>query len=378
MKIYLTNYDLSKRADKTIYASQYSSFKAGIKVPGASDVKLYDGQTEISADASLFHGYKAFPLDAGDAGQKEYTVKADGSELKLKVVATDSTAAELNDKDTVFDLPIATATTLGGVKVGEGLAVAADGTLSASGGQLPSDISANSLTAGSALYAPGISATTELDSADQPVQHVVLGDPNSPHYVDWNEQFDTFEIGCEDLTANSVDVGDSINLGNKITMGKSTSGGYINLGQDSKIQAVGPNNLCTTLSNDGLVITDNDITINCNMTNGFSFSDSTDSVEITNTDIVARDSNGQSTRMTASGVYVSAGSSGATAECTTTGIYLAGGGNHNSIDNNGMVVEDTQSNQAQVYPTSIEVRDSNGNYSTVTAGTVYVTGNSGA
>lgn len=166
MKIYLTDYDLTKRADKTIYASQYSSFKAGIKVPGASDIKLYDGQTEISADASLFHGYKAFPLDAGDAGQKEYTVKADGSELKLKVVATDSTAAELNDKDTVFDLPIATATTLGGVKIGEGLAVAADGTLSASGGQLPSDISANSLAAGSALYAPGISATVELDSAD--------------------------------------------------------------------------------------------------------------------------------------------------------------------------------------------------------------------
>lgn len=105
MKIYLTNYDLSKRADKTIYASQYSSFKAGIKVQGATDVKLFDGKTEISSDASLFHGYKAFPLDAGDAGQKEYTIKADGSELKLKVVSTESTAAELNDKDTVFDLP---------------------------------------------------------------------------------------------------------------------------------------------------------------------------------------------------------------------------------------------------------------------------------
>lgn len=105
MKIYLTDYDLSKRADKTIYASKYSSFKAGIKVPGAADIQLFDGQTEISADASLFHGYKAFPLDAGDAGQKEYTIKADGSELKLKVVSTESTAAELNDKDTVFDLP---------------------------------------------------------------------------------------------------------------------------------------------------------------------------------------------------------------------------------------------------------------------------------
>lgn len=369
MKIYLTDYDLTKRADKTIYASQYSSFKAGIKVPGASDVKLYDGQTEISADASLFHGYKAFPLDAGDAGQKEYTIKADGSELKLKVVATDSTAAELNDKDTVFDLPIATATTLGGVKVGEGLAVAADGTISASGGQLPSDISANSLSAGSALYAPGISATA---------QRIVLGDSDSSYYIDLDEQNETYEIGCQDLTADSIDVGDSINLGSKIVMSKSTSGGYINLSQDSKIQAVGPNNLRTTLSNDGLVITDNDITINCNMTNGFSVSDSYSSVEIDTSDIRARDSNGQSTRVTADGVYVSASSSGATAECTTNGVYIAGGGNHNSIDNNGMVVEDTQSNQAQVYPTSIAVQDSNGNYSTVTAGTVYVTGNSGA
>lgn len=371
MKIYLTNYDLSKRADKTIYASQYSSFKAGIKVPGASDIKLYDGQTEISADASLFHGYKAFPLDAGDAGQKEYTVKADGSELKLKVVATDSAAAELNDKDTVFDLPIATATTLGGVKVGEGLAVAADGTLSASGGQLPSDISANSLTAGSNLYAPGISATTGLDSADQPVKRLVLGNPNSPYYVDWNENYGTFEIGCQDLTADSIDVGDGINLGNKITMGKSKSGGYINLGQDSKIQAYGPNNLRTTLSNDGLVITDNDVTINCNMTYGFSFADSTASVDITNTDIIAKDTLGQSTKVTAGGVYVSSAFSGATTECSTTGIYLAGGGNHNSIDNNGMTVEDSNANQAQVSPTGIAVRDSSGNESRIENGAIY-------
>lgn len=145
MKIYLTNYDLSKRADKTIYASQYSSFKAGIKVQGATDVKLFDGQTEISADASLFHGYKAFPLDAGDAGQKEYTIKADGSELKLKVVSTESTAAELNDKDTVFDLPAATADTLGGIKVGANLTIGADGTLSASGGSIPNDLSVDTL-----------------------------------------------------------------------------------------------------------------------------------------------------------------------------------------------------------------------------------------
>lgn len=147
MKIYLTDYDLSKRADKTIYASQYSSFKAGIKVPGATDVKLFDGQTEISADASLFHGYKAFPLDAGDAGQKEYTIKADGSELKLKVVSTESTAAELNDKDTVFDLPVATAYALGGVKVGPGLSVGADGTLSASDGSIPADLSVETIYA---------------------------------------------------------------------------------------------------------------------------------------------------------------------------------------------------------------------------------------
>lgn len=147
MKIYLINYDMSKRADKTIYASQYSSFKAGIKVPGATDVKLFDGQTEISADASLFHGYKAFPLDAGDVGQKEYTIKADGSELKLKVVSTESTAVELNDKDTVFDLPAATADTLGGIKVGANLTIGADGTLSASGGSIPADLSVETIFA---------------------------------------------------------------------------------------------------------------------------------------------------------------------------------------------------------------------------------------
>ena len=88
-------------------------------------------------------------------------------------------------------------------------------------------------------------------------------------------------------------------------MGNSTSGGFIKLDQDSKIQAVGPNDLRTTLSNDGLVITDNDVTINCNMTHGFSFSDSAASVEITNTDILARDSSGTSTKVTPAGVTVS-------------------------------------------------------------------------
>ena len=174
MKIYLTNYDLSKRADKTIYASQYSSFKAGIKVPGASDIKLFDGQTEISADASLFHGYKAFPLDAGDAGQKEYTIKADGAELKLKVVSTESTAAELNDKDTVFDLPAATADTLGGIKVGANLTIGADGTLSASGGSIPKDLSVDN------LYSAHVIKLADPDSL---AGIYVNCDPNSQTYA---------------------------------------------------------------------------------------------------------------------------------------------------------------------------------------------------
>ena len=89
-------------------------------------------------------------------------------------------------------------------------------------------------------------------------------------------------------------------------MSDGRSGGFINLGHGSKIQAVGPNNLSTTLDKDGLVITDNDVTINCNMTNGFSFSDSTASVEITNTDIVARgNSNRNSTKVEPTGVTVS-------------------------------------------------------------------------
>ena len=202
MKIYLTDYDLSKRADKTIYASQYSSFKAGIKVPGASDIKLFDGQTEISADASLFHGYKAFPLDAGDAGQKEYTIKADGSELKLKVVSTESTAAELNDKDTVFDLPVATAYALGGVKVGPGLSVGADGTLSASDGSIPANLSVDT------LYSANI-----IQLADPENGGGVYISCDSNGYT-----YDRVNLPNFQYTANSIDGNSSIELGN-ITMG---------------------------------------------------------------------------------------------------------------------------------------------------------------
>ena len=202
MKIYLTDYDLSKRADKTIYASQYSSFKAGIKVPGATDVKLFDGQTEISADASLFHGYKPFPLDAGDAGQKEYTIKADGSELKLKVVSTESTAAELNDKDTVFDLPAATSDTLGGIKVGPGLSVGADGTLSASDGSIPADLSVDT------LYSANI---IQLANPHDMAGIYVDCDPNSQTYATVN--LPNFKYSADTTEGNSA-----IELGN-ISMG---------------------------------------------------------------------------------------------------------------------------------------------------------------
>lgn len=181
------------------------------------------------------------------------------------------------------------------------------------------------------------------------------------------------------MTASSIDVNDKLYIGgNKIMMGDGRSGGFINLGHGSKIQAVGPNNLSTTLANDGLVITDNDVTINCNMTHGFSFSDSAASVEITNTDIVARgNSNRNSTKVTSTGVTVVDDSSGAQVECTTAGIDLAGGGYHNSIDNIGMVVEDPQSNQAQVYSTSIAVRDNSGNESRMENGTIYAVGSYG-
>lgn len=228
MKIYLTNYDLSKRADKTIYASQYSSFKAGIKVQGATDIKLFDGQTEISADASLFHGYKAFPLDAGDAGQKEYTIKADGSELKLKVVSTESAAAELNDKDTVFDLPAATADVLGGIKVGPGLSVGEDGTLSASDGSVPSDLSVDTLYSANIIQLadPHGTAGIYVDCDPNSQTHATVNLPNFKYAADTTEgstaiEFGninmgrgikvqesmgalTCDIGCGDLTANYV------------------------------------------------------------------------------------------------------------------------------------------------------------------------------
>ena len=199
MKIYLINYDMSTRTDKTIYASQYSSFTAGIKIQGASDIKLFDGQTEISADASLFHGYKAFPLDAGDVGQKEYVVKVDGSELKLKVVSTDSTAVELNDKDTVFDLPVATADILGGIKVGAGLSVGEDGTLS---GSIPSDLSVDT------LYSANI-----IQLADPENGGGVYISCDSNGYT-----YDRVNLPNFQYTANSIDGNSSIELGN-ITMG---------------------------------------------------------------------------------------------------------------------------------------------------------------
>lgn len=138
MKNYSTLFDLNRPVPQTIWVSKHSAFRFSVDAvkndQRCDSIKLYDGDTEISA-VGTFQGGQQFSMTAGEPSRKEYKVVADGANFVLTIVATDSDVAELSCDGSggiPYELPIAGATTLGGVKInGNNLTIALDGTLSA-------------------------------------------------------------------------------------------------------------------------------------------------------------------------------------------------------------------------------------------------------
>jgi len=149
MKIYTNEYSLKNRSDKTIWTSQCSDFKIGIKVDGAdlSDVTLLEGETVLSSSGTI-NGFKCYDRTSGTTGTEIFKVAVkEVPAFNLKHITTDSTVYETDATGEAFNIQPATADKLGGIKVGDGLAIAADGTLSACGG-VPSDLSVSNLSSG--------------------------------------------------------------------------------------------------------------------------------------------------------------------------------------------------------------------------------------
>jgi hypothetical protein len=113
--------------------------KADASALAATDAKADQAlgtANDALADAQTAHSAADLAKDAADAAQST----ADAAQQALAGLATVATSGsydDLSNKPAIppaYTLPPAKAGTLGGVKVGSGLAVAADGTLSATGG----------------------------------------------------------------------------------------------------------------------------------------------------------------------------------------------------------------------------------------------------
>lgn len=138
MKIYSIVFNLNTPSDSRIWVPQNSSYKIAVKAiqngedVALSGIQLFDGNTEITADEESYAGYKTFSRNSTASTSKELTVKALGQTSKLYEIVTDSTVFEVGGEGGgEYELPIASSTTLGGVKVGNGLGITEDGTLSA-------------------------------------------------------------------------------------------------------------------------------------------------------------------------------------------------------------------------------------------------------
>ena len=140
MKIYSNIFDIARPVARQIYVAPNSVYAIGIKVVNFDiaekeyALKVFEGSTELTPMASKVDGFTLFQRTSPSSPTvKTYdVVYVKGSNVQhfeLIDNTTDSTVFDIDQAGGVMDLPIATESVLGGIKVGENLTIEADGTL---------------------------------------------------------------------------------------------------------------------------------------------------------------------------------------------------------------------------------------------------------
>lgn len=140
MKIYSNIFDLAQPVTRQIYVAPNSIYAFGIKIvnEGVPEtdfaLKVFQNGTEIQPMESTVDGFKLYQRTspsspAAVAYDVVYVKGSNVQHFDLIDNTTNSTVFDIDQAGGALDLPIASETVLGGVKVGENLTIEADGTL---------------------------------------------------------------------------------------------------------------------------------------------------------------------------------------------------------------------------------------------------------
>ena len=140
MKIYSNVFDLTQPISRQVYVSPNSVYAFGIKIVKKGipetdyQLKVFQNGTEIQPMSTIVDGFKLYQRTSQSKPTvTEYDVvyvKGDNVQhLDLVENTTNSTVFDIDQKGGALDMPIASSSVLGGIKVGKNLTIEADGTL---------------------------------------------------------------------------------------------------------------------------------------------------------------------------------------------------------------------------------------------------------
>ena len=140
MKIYSNVFDLTQPISRQVYVSPNSVYAFGIKIVKKGipetdyQLKVFQNGTEIQPMGTIVDGFKLYqrtsPSNPTVTAYDVVYVKGDNVQhLDLVENTTNSTVFDIDQKGGALDIPIASSSVLGGIKVGKNLTIEADGTL---------------------------------------------------------------------------------------------------------------------------------------------------------------------------------------------------------------------------------------------------------
>ena len=140
MKIYSNVFDLTQPISRQVYVSPNSVYAFGIKIVKKGipetdyQLKVFQNGTEIQPMDTIVDGFKLYqrtsPSNPTVTAYDVVYVKGDNVQhLDLVENTTNSTVFDIDQKGGALDIPIASSSVLGGIKVGKNLTIEADGTL---------------------------------------------------------------------------------------------------------------------------------------------------------------------------------------------------------------------------------------------------------